>query len=488
MKIHLIAIGGTGMGAIAGLLADAGEEVRGSDGPIYPPMSVQLEALGILVAEGYRPENLDWDPDLVVLGNSCRADHVEYVEAQRRGIRVVSFPQLLAERFLADRHPVVVAGTHGKTTTSSLVTVLLRAAGLDPGYLIGGVPVDLGRGFAVGEPPYFVVEGDEYDCACFDKRPKFVHYMPQTVVLTGVEFDHADIYADMAQVEAAFAMLIDDLPERAQVFVAADSEAAFRLCRSAACPVETYAVSPARQDDITSTRKLVMPLNWHGTYETVEQGETVTQGGTGGESFQRLEVTHDGAPVATFEIPLTGAHNMANALVAIAVARRFEVGIETIARALKAFRGVARRQEVRGVVDGITVIDDFAHHPTAIRTTLRGLRKPKGRLVAIFEPRSATSRRKFFQQQFPDALAEADRIYLAPLYAPEKIPAADRLDIEAVAAELRRRGRDASVASTSEMISVLTASLEPGDTVVIMSSGAFEGLHERLLDALKARE
>lgn len=475
MKIHLTAIGGTGMGALAGLLVEAGHDVRGSDGPLYPPMSTQLAELGVPLFEGYRAENLDWGPELVVLGNSCRKDHVEYLAAQQRGLRVVSFPQLLAERFLAERHPVVVAGTHGKTTTSSLIAVLLREASLDPGYLIGGVPHDLGRGFALGQPPYFVVEGDEYDCACFDKRPKFVHYAPQTLVLTGVEFDHADIYDDLEQVERAFALLIEGLSPRGHVFVAADSPLANRLCREAPCVVETYAISKAREDDLSSTRRLAMPLHWYGTYEPI------------GGGVQQLVVTHNGEEIGSFEVPMTGEHNMANALAAIAVCRRFEVGVDTIRRALKGFSGVARRQQVRGVVGGVTVIDDFAHHPTAIRETLRGLRNRDGRLLACFEPRSATSRRKVFQQQFPAALAAADRVYLAPLYAPEKIPAEQRLDLDAVAADLNKMGTPATVAPSAELSARLAADVEPGDTVVIMSSGSFDGLHERLLAALETR-
>ncbi len=474
MKIHLTAIGGTGMGALAGLLTEAGHDVRGSDGPLYPPMSTQLAELGVPVFEGYRAENLDWGPELVVLGNSCRKDHVEYLAAQQRALRVVSFPQLLAERFLADRHPVVVAGTHGKTTTTSLIAVLLRGAALDPGYLIGGVPHELGRGFAVGQPPYFVVEGDEYDCACFDKRPKFVHYAPQTLVLTGVEFDHADIYDDLDQVERAFAMLIDGLPPRGHVFVAADSPLANKLCREAPCAVETYAVSKAREDDLSSTRRLAMPIHWYGTYEPI------------GGGLQQLVVTHEGEELGSFEVPMTGAHNMANALAAIAVCRRFQVGADTIQRALKGFAGVARRQEIRGVVDGVTVIDDFAHHPTAIRETLRGLRNRDGRLIALFEPRSATSRRKVFQRQFPAALAVADQVFLAPLYAPETIPPEQRLDLDGVVADLNAMGTPAQVASSDELPARVAEDVAPGDTVVIMSSGSFDNLHERLLSELSA--
>jgi len=240
VKIHLIGIGGTGMGALAGLLVEAGHEVRGSDGPLYPPMSTLLAELGVPLYEGYRPENLDWAPDRVVVGNICRRDHVEAVAASERGLPLTSFPALLEELFLADRHAIVVAGTHGKTTTTALLAHLLTAAHLEPGFLVGGIPRNFGRSFACGKSPLFVVEGDEYDTAFFDKRPKFVHYRPRSVILTSVEFDHADIYPTMADVERAFAMLIERVPADGRMLVCGDSEAAVRLCRAARCPVETY--------------------------------------------------------------------------------------------------------------------------------------------------------------------------------------------------------------------------------------------------------
>jgi len=463
------------MGALAGLLVESGEEVRGSDKPLYPPMSDLLHELKIPLAEGYATENLEWNPDVVVLGNTCGKDHVEYLEAQRRGIPVVSFPQLLGDRFLAKRHSIVVAGTHGKTTTTSLLAYLLTKAGLEPGYLVGGIPLDFGRSFSVGQAPYFVVEGDEYDSACFDKEPKFVHYRPQTVILTGIEFDHADIYADMDAVIAAFTKLIDAIPEDGLLLVSCDSDVAMRLAKRARCRVEAYAVSSTSDNaDVLSTRKLVMPLDWYGSYERLGGGR------------QRLNISFGEQSLGSVELTLKGAHNMANTLAAVGVAYRLGVGMETASDALSNFSGIARRQQVRGVVNNITVIDDFAHHPTAIRETLKALQHRRGNLVAVFEPRSATSRRKVFEKIFPEALAVADRVVLAPIFAPEKIPAEDRLDLDSVLAGIHARGKEAALLPNADAIAEeLAASLVPGDTVVVMSSGGFDGLHEKLLDGLR---
>jgi UDP-N-acetylmuramate: L-alanyl-gamma-D-glutamyl-meso-diaminopimelate ligase len=466
MRIHLIGIGGTGMGALAGLLREAGHEVRGSDGPLYPPMSTLLAGLGVPLFEGHRPENLDWGPDRVVVGNICRRDHPEAAAARERGLSLTSFPALLAELFLAERHVVVVAGTHGKTTTATMAAHTLHSAGVDPGYLIGGIPADLPRSYAVGRPPYFVVEGDEYDCAYFDKRPKFVHYRPTTVILTGVEFDHADIYPDIAAVEAAFAQLVALVPRAGRILVCADSEIAVRLCQRAACPVESYSASGATAD-------------WQATPVALEGGR------------QRLAVRRSDGMALDVELALTGAHNAANALAVVAMAARLGLDPQTIGGALGAFRGVRRRQEVRGVQAGVTVIDDFAHHPTAIALTLAGLRgvHGPGRLVAVFEPRSATSRRNVFQQAFVQALAAADHVVLAAPHAIEGIPAEQRLDAPRVVRDLTAAGTEARyLEEVDQIVEHLAATCRPGDTVVVMSSGGFGGLIDRLLAALAERE
>lgn len=470
MKIHMTAIGGTGMGAVAGLLSGAGHEVRGSDGPLYPPMSTLLEQLGIPVSEGFDPRNLDWGPDLVVLGNTCSSQHIEYLEAQRRGLRVLSFPEILSERFLTDRHCVVIAGTHGKTTTSSLVAHLLHAAGLDPGFFIGGIPGNFGKGFALGAPPLFVLEGDEYDSACFDKRPKFVHYRPETVILTGVEFDHADIYADIDAVAAAFAQLIERIPEHGRLFVSTSSDLALQLSERAACPVERYAVVPTSQAKPRA--------DWIGEYSARGSGDRT-----------RLSISHRDTFVGHFELPMSGAHNAANALAAVAVGTSCGIDPSELATGLCEFAGVARRQQVRGVADGVTVIDDFAHHPTAVAATLEALRNVhgSGRLIAVLEPRSATSRRNVFQKQWPEALSQADTVLIAPLYQPHKIAEDQRLDVDSVVSELLAMGKTARLLDVAGMVEYLSAESEHGDTVVVMSSGGFDGLIDKLLAALGGR-
>ncbi|MCB9555849.1 MAG: UDP-N-acetylmuramate:L-alanyl-gamma-D-glutamyl-meso-diaminopimelate ligase [Deltaproteobacteria bacterium] len=468
MKIHFSAIAGTGMGSLAGLLKAAGHDVRGSDQAIYPPMSTQLAELGIEVFEGYRAENLDWQPELVVVGNTCKADHVELLAAQARGFRLASFPQLLAETFLAERHSIVIAGTHGKTTTTSLVAHLLRDTGNDPGYLIGGIPLGFERSFEGGRPPYFVVEGDEYDSATFDKRPKFVHYLAKTAVITSLEYDHADIYPSLEKLRQAFAMLVNGMPADGRLIVCADAEIAVELAEHCACTVETYCVrevgepAPARCD-------------WLGRYRV-------------SEGAFHLSVERNGQLLfGEIALPLTGAYNMANCLAATAVTVGNGINAQQVALALQRFAGVRRRQEVRATVNGVTIIDDFAHHPTAIAETLGGLRRayPGQRLIAVFEPRSGSSRRNVFQREFALALAQADHAIVAPLYAPEKIPADQRLDLARLASDLSNAGVSHRVGEgTAAIIDHLVDFSRSGDLIVVMSCGGFESLIERLTTAL----
>jgi UDP-N-acetylmuramate: L-alanyl-gamma-D-glutamyl-meso-diaminopimelate ligase len=473
-RVHLTAIGGTGMGALAGLLAESGCEVRGSDRTaIYPPMSDQLAALGIPAAIGFAEENLDWGPDLLVLGNTCRADNLEYLAALSRGLPVRSFPQLLGERFLAGRWPIVVAGTHGKTTTSSLAAHVLAHAGRDPGYLIGGVPLNFGRSFAAGAPPFFVVEGDEYDSACFDKQPKFMHYRPRSAILTGVEFDHADIFADLEAVERAFAHFIDLLPADGHLIVGADSPVALRLAEEAACPVTRYRALPADAGVPAGAPQ------WVGRYAPLGRGR------------QHLVITHPDGELPPMELPLTGAHNMSNCVAVAAVATAVGLDPDEIAAGLQSFAGVKRRQELRGIVGGVAVVEDFAHHPTAVQQTLAGLRGAygEGRLIAVFEPRSSTSKRKVFQREFAEALATADQGLVAPIFEPAKVPAGELLDLPALVAAVERRGAAARApGSVDAIIEHLVRNCRAGDTVVIMSSGGFEGLPTRLVEALHGRK
>jgi len=460
MKVHLIGIAGTGMGSLAGLLKAAGHDVRGSDEHVYPPMSTQLAEQGIAVFEGFRPENLDWKPDRVVVGNVCRKDHVEVLAAAERQLALYSFPSLLADLFLQDKTSVVVAGTHGKTTTSSIVAHLLNDAGRDPSFLIGGVPLNFRQSWRLGRGPEFVVEGDEYDTAFFDKGSKFFHYRPRTAILTSVEFDHADIFRDEEAVKAAFRKFVTLIPEDGNLLVCAASPGALDVARVAHCNVTTYGRPGSGADWI---------------FEVAARS-------SGGRAV--LDIARRGERVLSLETSLPGIYNKENLVGAVAAASILGVELPAIARASRRFQGVKRRQEVRGVAAGVTVVDDFAHHPTAIRETVLALkgRYGPGKLIAAFEPRSATSRRAVFQHEFADALSVADEVVLAPLYAPEKVPEGERLDVERLAADLRREDVPARViASVDETAAHLADRASPGDTVLIMSSGDYGGLHEKVL-------
>ncbi len=463
MKLHLIGIAGTGMGSLAGLVRAAGHEVRGSDEHVYPPMSTQLDELGIPVMTGFSADNLAWAPDRVVVGNVCRRDHVEVLAAQRGGIPLVSFPALLSELFLAGCNSIVVAGTHGKTTTSSMMSFVLSEAGRDPSFLVGGVPINFCRSWRLGHGDDFVVEGDEYDTAFFDKKSKFLHYRPKLAILTSVEFDHADIFANEAAVKLAFREFVALIPPDGDLVVCAASPGALEVAESARCKVTTYG-RPG-----TDAR-------W--TFEVT--GRTL-----GGRSIMRLAL--DGKGMVTLDTGMAGIFNMENLAGVIAAANCLGIEMAKMTRASRRFLGVRRRQEVCGIAHGVTVVDDFAHHPTAIRETLGALkgRHGPGKLVAAFEPRSATSRRAVFQQDFAHALAVADEVVLAPLYAPEKVPADERLDVDRLASDLRGQDIPARVISGAEATAEhLAARSAPGDTVVIMSSGDFGGLHDLLLACL----
>jgi UDP-N-acetylmuramate: L-alanyl-gamma-D-glutamyl-meso-diaminopimelate ligase len=448
------------MGSLAGLLKAAGHDVRGSDEHAYPPMSTQLAEQGIPIFEGFRAENLDWGPERVVVGNVCRKDHVEVLAAAARGIPLASFPALLAELFLGEKRSLVVAGTHGKTTTSSILAHVLADAGRDPSFLIGGVPLNFRQSWRLGQGPDFVVEGDEYDTAFFDKGSKFLHYRPRTAILTSVEYDHADIFPDEEAVKAAFRKFVALIPEEGLLLCCAASPGALEVARAARCQVMTYGRPGSGAD-------------W--TFEVAARAG-------GGRST--LDVARRGERVVTLETNLPGIYNHENLVGVVAVAVSLGVELPAIARATQRFLGVRRRQEVRGVARGVTVVDDFAHHPTAIRETVLALkgRHGPGKLIAAFEPRSATSRRNVFQEAFADALSVADEVVLAPLYAPEKVPEAERLDVERLAADLRREDVPARLIPTVEAtVTHIAERAAPGDTVVIMSSGDYGGLHDKLL-------
>jgi len=464
MKVHLVAICGTGMGALAGLLKEAGHEVTGSDRAFYPPMDERLRAWGIPTRHGFDPAHIAADTDLVIVGNVCRKDNPEAGAALARGLRVMSFPQALAEFFIADKTSVVVSGTHGKTTTAALLSYVLVEAGLDPSFLVGGIPQNFGKSFHLGRGGIFVVEGDEYDTAFFDKRPKFLHYRPRIAVLTAVEFDHADIYPDMAAYRAAFAGLLSLLPADGLLVVCADDPEAAALAAAAPCRVVSYGLGPG--------------ADWRA--EGIEFEAEAT----------RFVLVRRGERVGTVALPLAGRHNVANTLGVLAAAEALGVDAGQAAASLAGFGGVARRMQVRGVVEGVTVIDDFAHHPTKVRETVRAARAryPQARMVAVFEPRTNTSRRNIFQASYPASFPGADLVVVVPPFGIEAIPAAERFDSAALVAALRQRGQEARLSATADaVVEELAGTLEPGAVVLIMSNGAFDGIHEKLLAALRAR-
>jgi UDP-N-acetylmuramate: L-alanyl-gamma-D-glutamyl-meso-diaminopimelate ligase len=476
-RIHLIGICGTGMGSLAGLLKAAGHDVRGSDSDVYPPMSTQLREQGIEIMDGYRPENLDWRPDVVVVGNVATKDHVEVKGAQDRNLELTSFPALLEKEFLIEGHAVVVSGTHGKTTTSSLASFVLTDAGRDPSFLVGGVPNAVpgvaggfgDRSWRLGKPGgLFVVEGDEYDTAFFDKGSKFLHYQPKTAILTSVELDHVDIFDSLDAVKAAFRKFVELIPPDGLLIVAGDSPGALEVAKSARCRVERYLVTEGRDP--------TQPAEW--------MARAITQRPGGRTMF---EVTHAGRTFGTFDTGLVGRYNLANAVAVIAASSGLGLSAEEIGRGIRRFAGVRRRQEIRGVAQGVTVIDDFAHHPTAVRETLQALRGRHGggRLIAIFEPRSATSRRAVFQNDYAEAFSGADEIIIGPVNHPEKAPEGDRFDPERLAADLRGRGVAArQLTEVDKIVDQVAESAAAGDTVVVMSSGGFGGIHDKLLSKL----
>jgi UDP-N-acetylmuramate: L-alanyl-gamma-D-glutamyl-meso-diaminopimelate ligase len=450
------------MASLAGLLRERGHEVTGSDQDVYPPMSTQLEALGIPVRSPYAAENVPEEADLVVIGNALSRGNPEVEVVLDRKQRMSSLPALLAEEFIRGRKSLVVAGTHGKTTTASLLALILHRAGLDPSFLIGGVPVDFGRSFRHGGGPHFLVEGDEYDSAFFDKRPKFVHYQPDVAVVGNVEYDHADIYPDLAAVQTAFVRLLNVIPRRGLLVAGAESPPLHEILSRAPCRVETFGI----QGEADWRAVNVLP----------------------GTDAWRFGLQLRGRDLGEFALRLPGEHNVRNALAALAVAAEVGVPPEAARPALAAFRGVKRRLEVRGRVRGVIVYDDFAHHPTAVRETLKALRAAGGggRLVAVFEPRSYTSRTGVFQEDFGRAFRAADLVVVAAAHLPGKVPEGRRLSEAGLVDALRGQGTEARfIPAVPDIVTALSAELREGDRVVLLSNGGFGGIHEKLLQALE---
>jgi UDP-N-acetylmuramate: L-alanyl-gamma-D-glutamyl-meso-diaminopimelate ligase len=467
-RVHLVGVAGTGMGAFAGMLRSAGYEVTGSDQNVYPPMSDMLRAWAIPVLTPYDPANLDLvKPELVVIGNVIRRVNPEATEVRARRLPQMSFPAALGAFFLRDRHSVVVAGTHGKTTTTALLGHVLVATGRDPSFLVGGVARNYDASFRLGAGPHFVVEGDEYDTAYFDKGPKFLHYRPRTAILTSVEFDHADIFRDLAHYEAAFEGFVRLLPSDGCLAVSVAHANALRIARGATAKVVTYGLVPGPG---------VPGLDY--------AAPRLTHGPEG----VRFTIVERDRVLGDATLPGGGAHNVENALGVVAVARALGLDFEDIARALASFAGVRRRQEVRGEVGGVVVIDDFAHHPTAVRETIAAIRArfPGRRLWAVFEPRSNTSRRRLHQDAYVDALAGAPCVALRVPEPHDMVPADQQLDAQRVVAELRARGVDARAeADVDLLVRAVADEVRPGDVVLVMSNGAFGGFIDRLLAALR---
>ncbi len=468
--IHLIGVCGTAMASLAGMLKQRGFQVTGSDAAAYPPMSDFLAELKIPVAQPFDARNLEPAPDLVVVGNAISRGNVELEHVLDRRIPFCSLPQLLHDEFLRGKEVLVVAGTHGKTTTTSMLAWIFHTAGMQPSFLIGGIAENFGSSFHVGQGKHFILEGDEYDTAFFDKGPKFLHYFPDAVILTSVEFDHADIYKDLDAVETAFKRLVNLIPRRGRIIAfdgttanAAESASLERCLNKSFSPVERYGSGSRAQWKVANLKLDPEKTSW--------------------------TVFREGRPWADFEFPLAGEYNVWNATAAAAMAAAYGISKEEIAAALKTFKSVKRRLEVKAQVNGITVIDDFAHHPTAIAGTLTALRAryPGARLWAILEPRSNTLRRRVLQSELARSLALADEVIVAGVFRSEAVPENERLELPELAADIEKHGKRARlIANAEEIVATIAPEMRSGDVVAILSNGGFGGIYEKLPARLRA--
>jgi UDP-N-acetylmuramate: L-alanyl-gamma-D-glutamyl-meso-diaminopimelate ligase len=468
MRYHFIGIAGTAMASLAGLLRAKGHTVTGSDEDVYPPMSTMLDELGIAYARGFDPANLEAAPDVVVVGNAISRGNEELEAVLDRGLRYTSAAVVLKEEFLRGRHVLAVAGTHGKTTTTSILAWLLECAGLEPSFLVGGVAENFGASFRLRGSQFFVVEADEYDTAYFDKGPKMWHYLPRTAVVTNVEFDHADIYRDEIAYRFAFERFVNLVPRTGTLVLGWEAEIERDLAARSFAPVESYALGAAEGAEGAHPRWRASDIAYG------EEGTTFT-------------LLHDGGSVGRFATSLTGGFNVKNCLAAVAAARAVGASWEGIREGLASFESVRRRMELRGEVGGVRVVDDFAHHPTAVRETIQAIRQRfvGGRVVAIFEPRSYTAQRREFQQAFGSALGAADRVVLAGLFHPERYDQRTGMDPSAMVAGIRAGGVPADyIPEVADIVRTVAAGARPGDVLLVMSNGGFGGIHAKLLDAL----
>ena len=465
MKIHLIGVCGTAMATLAALLKQKGHDVQGSDQNVYPPMSTFLEAERIRTFSGYHAEHISEDLDLVIVGNAISRGNVELEMVLDRKVRYCSLPEAIRDHFLWTARSIVISGTHGKTTTTSLTGWLLVHAGSDPSILVGGIALNLGNGgssYRLGRGQDFVIEGDEYDSAYFDKTAKFLKYLPDIAVVNNIEFDHADIYPDLDAIQLAFRRFVMLVPKSGLTLVGADCPNASRM-KDVAC-------SRAESFGLAST------ADWQAT--------DVTSGVEG----QQFNVVYRGSELGSVVLPLFGLHNVRNALAAIAVAHATGIQWSSIEEGLRQFKGVKRRLEIVGEAGGVTVFDDFAHHPTAIAETLGGLRAvhPRKRIWAVFEPRSASSSRRVFQQDFARAFGAADETIIAPVFR-TNLPDAERLSVEQLVSDLTAAGQRArAAASLDDIVQTIANERQAGDLVVFMSNGGFGGIHQKMLQALSA--
>jgi UDP-N-acetylmuramate: L-alanyl-gamma-D-glutamyl-meso-diaminopimelate ligase len=455
-KIHFLGICGTAMGATAAALRDRGFVVTGSDENIYPPMSTFLAEKGIKLHEGYAASNIPADADVIVVGNAIRRGNPEVEAVLNRKLYYLSLPETLKEFFLRGRHNLVVTGTHGKTTTTSLLAWIFESAGLEPSYMIGGIARNLGRGATFRDSKHFIIEGDEYDTAFFDKRSKFVHYMPELVIVNNIEFDHADIFDSIDDIKLSFRRMLNIVPTNGMVLVNSDDPNCVDVSRTCPAPIVEVGFSENAANQIREVR-----------YD----GK--------GSAFRLFDTV--------FEIPMIGEFNVRNAAMAISAAHFYGVPMDEIQKAVSSFTGIRRRQEVRGEVRGIRVIDDFGHHPTAIRQALLGLRQQytESRIWAIFEPRSNTTRRAVFQETLPEALAIADGVIMAQVAKLEQIPEEERLHPEKVIESIAASGKPAFYApGVDDIIETLRPRVNAPDVIVVFSNGGFGGIHDRLLKEL----
>ncbi len=460
--IHLMGICGVGMSSLAGMLKDKGYTITGSDQNTYPPISTFLESLSIQVKKGYSPSHLHPSPDLVIVGNVITRENSEARELLRIGIPYLSMPQALKKFAMEGKRSIVIAGTHGKTTVSALTAWILEVAGTNPSFMIGGIARNFHRNFKLGNGTYFVIEGDEYDTAFFDKGPKFLHYDPYLAAITCIEFDHADIYKGIEEIEDSFRRLIEIVPEQGALCVNADDPLAVKAIKRARCPHVSFAIQ--RDADFTAGDM------------AFQNGETKFTVARKGEEY--LKVATD----------LLGNHNISNILAAIAISSHIGIPRETIAGAIRTFKGVKRRLEFLGDYHGITIIDDFAHHPTAVRKTIKAVRGlfRNQRLIAVFEPRSNSSRRSIFQDAYASSFDDADFVILPEPPMMDKIPSGERFSSAKLAHDLNERGIEAHhFQNNDDLLDGIVSLAREGDAILIMSNGAFDNIQQRLIRMLE---